>query len=81
MFLLKSAEIPLESVKYWKINPFRSFKNGKVYAFAYKMFLCDGKMFLKKRQNLLTREKNLLKSIYHVKNTFVFNIRTKERRI
>lgn len=70
----------MESVKYWKINPFRSSKNERVYSFAYKMFLCDGKMFLKKRQNLLTREKNLLKSIYHVKNTFVFDISTKERR-
>ena len=43
-----------------------------------QMFFYGGKMFLKKRQNLLTTEKYLLKSIYHVENTFVYDTKTKK---
>ena len=40
------------------------------------MFFCGGKMFLKKRQNLLTIGNILLKSIYRDKNTFVYDRKT-----
>ena len=54
---------------------------GIVYLFAYKMFFSGGKMFLKKGQKLLTTEKNLLKSIYRDKRTFVFDTRTRAEEI
>ena len=43
-----------------------------------QMFFCGGKMFLKKRQNLLTIGNILLKSIYRDKNTFVYDTKTKK---
>jgi len=45
------------------------------------MFFSGGKMFLKKGQKLLTTEKNLLKSIYRDKRTFVFDTRTRAEEI
>jgi len=70
--------ICLTGDKYWKFAISDGSKKKKLYLFAYKMFFCDGKMFLKKRQNLLTIIDFLLKSIYLTENTFVFGMKTKE---
>ena len=50
----------------------------RAYRMSNDVFFCYGKMFLKKGQNLLTIIFFLLKSIYRIENTFVYDRKTEE---
>ena len=78
MFLKEKKEFVRQETNTGKLLIFQGLAGDGLYLFAYKMFFWDGKMFLKKRQNLLTIRNFLLKSIYLTENTFVSGTKAKE---
>jgi len=57
------------------------FSEGGLYLFTHKVFFCGGKMFLKKRQNLLTIGNILLKSNYRDEKIHMFMIEKRRKKL